>query len=116
MLNKLDLIDKKYNTKQSLIQNSESLIQIHNSTNYKFEPLENFDKYVLLENDQNDYESILKKGPTRGYSKWHDQTNEIIWKECVILEYIKSDNEFLIKWPNTNIFKKVFIFSKASQK
>ena len=82
----------------------DNYIKIPNISNYKYEPLEKFDEYVLYDNDG---EALLKKGAIRGFSKWHEQNTEIVWKECIIWEYNKIENNFLIQWPNTNTFKKV---------
>ena len=88
------------------LQNSEGFIRIPNTTNFKYQPLEKFDEQVLQDIDP---ELLLKKGPIRGFSKWHDTSNGTVWKECVVLDYIKQENCFVVQWPNSDTNKKVNI-------
>jgi len=66
--------------------------------------LEKFDELVLQDTNP---ELLLKKGPIRGFSKWHDTCNETVWKECIVLDYIKQENCFIVQWPNSDAHKKV---------
>lgn len=95
---------KEYEKTQGQIEDSETLIKIPHKLDFKYEPLEKFDEEILHDNDP---ESILKKGPIRGFSRWHEQNNELVWKECTIWEFDKMENRFLIQWNNSNAFKKV---------
>lgn len=87
---------------------SDKFIRIPNATNFKYEPLEKFDEHILHDiNPENE----LKKGPIRGFSRYYENGNELVWKECTVYQFIPSENSFIIQWPNTNIFKKVDITS-----
>ena len=82
----------------------EDVIEIPYKENFKHEPLEKFDEELV--HDMNP-EELLKNGPIRGFSRWHEADNRIAWKECTICEYDRKENQYLIQWNNTGTFKKV---------
>lgn len=97
---------EKNESLDSYFTESDKFIRIPNASNFKYEPLEKFDEYILYDaNPEHD----LKKGPIRGFSRFYENGNELVWKECMVYQFIPSENSFIIQWPNTNIFKKVLI-------
>jgi hypothetical protein len=72
-------------------------IKIPSINNMKIEPLENFDEFMLTDEDPN---LILKKGPQRGFSKWQNMDGSSSWRECLIMSYDHYKNLFLIQWNN----------------
>ena len=72
-------------------------IKIPSLNNMKVEPLENFDEFMLTDEDPN---VILKKGPQRGFSKWQNMDGSSSWRECLIMSYDHYRKLFLIQWNN----------------
>lgn len=72
--------------------------------NLRMAPLHNFDEYLMTDIDPKE---LLVKGEQRGFTRWRNNNDEYVWKDCVILSYDEITQLYLIKILNTNIKKKV---------
>lgn len=93
----------KFKKKESN-EDAEIKINLPIHKNFKMFPLENYDEKILTDSSP---AILLNMGSIRGFSKWVDSLGKESWKECVILDYIEKDEEFLIQWMSNNVLKKV---------
>ena len=79
-------------------------IKIKNLSNFKAEPLEQYDIERLADIDP---AKMLKEGVDRGFSRFLNEDGKLEWRPCEIIEYDEEEQKFLIRWRHDGKTKKV---------
>jgi hypothetical protein len=79
-------------------------IKIKNLSNFKAEPLEQYDIETLYDQDP---AKLLKEGIDRGFSRFANEKGDLEWRPCEIVEYLEEEKKFLIRWRHDGTLKKV---------
>lgn len=80
-------------------------IKIKNLANFRAEPLEGYDQAIIYKEDEP--LKYLEQGQNRGFSRFLNQSGELEWRECEIIDFNEEESKFLIRWKHDDSTKTV---------